>query len=172
MKKLLFILLALPLFSFGQTKWGIGLNGTPYYYIGDTVRINVSRISGDIPTLNSVVNVKIINNLLTTQHQEFNFSFLWKDFDNGNTPFKFVIPDSLHFFDKESISLSITANNGSAAGVVVKKITAGLINPFLPENKDNEYNFYSQTGLLIKKCKVSDLAPGFYISNGFKIYKN
>lgn len=162
----------LPLFSFGQTKWGVGLKATPYYNIGDTVLINVSRISGDIPSPNSVVNIKISNNLINSQHQEFNFSFLWKDFNNGNTPFKFCIPDSLNFYDKESINLSISANNGPAGGVTVNKTTTSVLNPLLPENKEREFDFYNQSGIFVVKAKIQDLNPGFYISSGFKIYKN
>ncbi len=171
MKKLILILSLLPLFSFGQTYYSAiqvyqgNINST--YNVGDTIDIYFKPTQTSADSDSILIQYYSDNGLVVAGRADFKTSHTTSTYaiSIGYTNhFKIIIPSELGLrYAKVGVGKTpnFTVSNPS-----------GIINPFLPENKNKEFNFYSQNGSLIKKCKVSDLAPGFYISNGFKVLVN
>ncbi len=168
MKKLILILAMFPLFSFGQTYYNAILvyqdNIKAEYYPGDTIDIyfkpTQTYVDGDSILMQFYDGSKLIvagRSDFKTSHTTSSYAI-----SIGYTQLlKLVVPNSQGLrYAKVGV--------GKTPNFTIKAPLA-LLDPFLPENKDREFDFYNQSGSFIVRCKISELNPGFYISNGFKL---
>lgn len=170
MKKILFILL-FPVVCFSQTKMpGCYIykdNFKASYLIGDTLSVWFEP-SGAWADGDSIIiqyygpkDQLIVVGRTTFEDCKIPVDSFAKDSDRSyGFLFKYIIsiPGIMRY-------MHIGANQTPYFDVSAR-VTA-VLNP--AENKDQEFDFYSQQGVFIRRCKISELNPGFYIANGFKI---